>query len=72
MRFPVILTIAAFLAPAGTAATPVHAAGFNTPAGVDQLFAAKKKKKKRAGVETNKEKYLKAAPGAGPSGSSAK
>ncbi len=72
MRFPVILTIAAFLAPGGIAATSAHAAGLKAPASADQLFAAKKKKKKRTKVETNKDEYLKAAPGSGPSGPAAK
>lgn len=79
MRFTIILTIAAFtvaftvvfLAPAGIAAPSAHAPGIKAPAAVDAIFAAKKKKK-RARVETNKEEYLKAAPGAGPSGPSTK
>ena len=73
MRFPVILTIAAFLAgslaPAGIATAPAHAASLKAPAAADVFFAAKKKRK-RARVETNKEEYLKAAPGTGPSGPS--
>ncbi|MBV8835394.1 MAG: hypothetical protein JO000_02555 [Alphaproteobacteria bacterium] len=71
MRFKIILTIAAFtvgfLAPAGIAATSARAANLNAPAAADALFAARKKKK-RTRVETNKEEYLKAAPGTGPSG----
>jgi hypothetical protein len=76
MRFPVILTIVAFLAgflaPAVMTTTSAHAAGFNAPAAADTLFAAKKKKKKRTKVETNKDEYLKAAPGTGPSGPATK
>jgi hypothetical protein len=75
MRFPVILTIAAFLAgslaPAGIATTSVLAAGLKAPA-ASNTFLAAKKKKKRARAETNKEEYLKAAPGTGPSGPSTK
>ena len=72
MRIPVILTIAAFLAPVGIAAPSAHAAGLSAPAAADAFLAAKKKKRKKAKVETNKEEYLKAAPGTGPSGPAAK
>jgi len=67
MRFTIILTIATFLASPGVAATSAHVAGFNAPSAAHAFLAAKKKKK-RTKVETNKEEYLKAAPGAGPSG----
>ena len=62
MRFTAILAIAAILTPAALAARPV-APQADRPASAD-LSAAKKKK----APAKQKEQYLKAAPGTGPSG----
>ena len=62
---PIIaLMIAALLTPATLAARPL-ASGLTSAPTLTDISAAKKKKKKPAKV---KDEYLKAAPGAGPSG----
>ena len=68
MRLTAILAAAAILAPTMVFAHPA-ASGLNASAAVE-LAAAKKKKK--AGPKKKTEEYLKAAPGAGPSGPATK
>ena len=63
MRPTIVIVIAALLTPAALAARPLVSGLTTAPAVTD--FSAAKKKKKPAKV---KEEYLKAAPGAGPSG----
>jgi len=63
VRPTIAIVIAALLAPAALAASPL-ASGLTSASAVTD-FSAAKKKKKPAKV---KEEYLKAAPGAGPSG----
>ena len=63
MRPTIAIVIAALLTPAALAAHPV-ASGLTHASAVTDVSAAKKKKK----PAKVKEEYLKAAPGAGPSG----
>ena len=63
MRLIIALVIAALLTPATLAARPLASGLTNVPTITD--LSAAKKKKKPARV---KDEYLKAAPGAGPSG----
>jgi hypothetical protein len=65
MRLTIIMAVAAILTPAALTAHP-RAPGL-TPS-VTDLSAAKKKK----APKKKKEEYLKAAPGAGPSGPATK
>jgi hypothetical protein len=66
MRLTVILAIAAILTPAALTAHPAGAPGVaNASAAATDLAAAKKKKAK---AKKKTDEYLKAAPGAGPSG----
>ena len=66
MRFTLILAVAIVLTPVALTARP--ASGLQSHA-VSDISAAKKKQKK---PKKAKEEYLKAAPGTGPSGPSAK
>jgi hypothetical protein len=59
----IVLVIAALLMPAALTTRPLASGLTGVPAATD--FSAAKKKKKPAKVN---EEYLKAAPGAGPSG----
>ena len=63
MRPSIVLVIAALLTPATLAACPL-ASGLTQASAITDISAAKKKKK----PAKVKEEYLKAAPGAGPSG----
>jgi hypothetical protein len=63
VRPSIVLVIAALLTPATLAASPL-ASGLTHASAVTDISAAKKKKK----PAKVKEEYLKAAPGAGPSG----
>ena len=63
MRPTIAIVIAALLTPAALAASPL-ASGLTSAPVVTDISAAKKKKK----PAKVKEEYLKAAPGAGPSG----
>ena len=63
MRPTIVLVIAALLMPAALTARPLASGLTGAPAVTD--ISAAKKKKKPAKV---KDEYLKAAPGAGPSG----
>ena len=63
MRPTIVIVIAALLTPAALTASPLASGLTRAPVVAD--FSAAKKKKKPAKV---KDEYLKAAPGAGPSG----
>ena len=67
MRLAVIIAVAAILAPAALTAHPAAVPQAAIEAVSTDLSAAKKKKKP-AKPKAPKEEYLKAAPGAGPSG----
>jgi hypothetical protein len=66
MRLTILLAVAVIAMPA--ALTAASAPGLSAASSVADLSAAKKKKKPAA----KKEEYLKAAPGAGPSGPATK
>jgi hypothetical protein len=69
MRLTVIIAVAAILVPAALTARPAAAPQAGIEAVPTDLSAAKTKKKTPA---KPKEEYLKAAPGAGPSGPATK
>jgi hypothetical protein len=67
MRLTVMIAVAAILAPAALTARPAAVADTSFQALSTDLSAAKKKKNAPA-KKKEKEEYLKAAPGTGPSG----